>query len=320
MLTYHIDDDNEVRFMGAYDVMKTRSDTTGSFGVLGTDDKGADVKTYRLGLLYTGKLGIFEPEFQAVYQGGTADNAVDEFGALPNGSDDDYDIKAYALYGDVAVNLTDVFGFKVMPHVGFMYTSGDDDGDDDDLEGYTAVANAQRFTPRFGGEDTIIGDGNTLLGTILYGYIPELYGSMGGTQATGGVATGGLTNGSQGGRGDNPGMTMIGGGITIEPKPFISYRTNFMWFEWNEDFKVNATAPSAVLPPGVDPNTEIESGTAGQQWSNSLRISLNRNVHIFGNATLFWPGETIKDVTEDVYGEKADDVAQRYAIALIWRF
>jgi hypothetical protein len=43
-------------------------------------------------------------------------------------------------------------------------------------------------------------------------------------------------------------------------------------------------------------------------------------VHIFGNATFFWPGETIKDVTEDVYGEKADDVAQRYAIALIWRF
>jgi hypothetical protein len=317
MLTYHINDDNEVRFMGLYDIMKTRSDTTGVFSAaFGTTDKGADVETYRVGVLYTGKLGIFEPEFEFVYQGGEANNAVDEFGADPNGSDDDYDIKAYAVYADVALNLTDLIGFKVMPHVGFMYTSGDDDGDDNDLEGYTGVANAQRFTPRFGGEDTIIGDGNTLLGTILYGYLPELYGSMGGTQATGGVATGGLANGSQGGRGDNPGMTMIGGGITIEPKEYISYRTNFMWIEWNEDFAVNSTAP--LVLGGT--NTEVKSGTAGQQWSNSLRVSLSKNVHIFGNATLFWPGEAVKDLTEDVYGEKADDVAQRYAVALIWRF
>jgi hypothetical protein len=314
MLTYHIDDDNEVRFMGLYDIMKTRSDTTSLFGPAGTTNKGADVETYRVGVLYTGKLGIFEPELEAVYQGGEANNAVDEFGNDPNGSDDDYDIKAYALYADVALNLTDLVGFKVMPHVGFMYTSGDDDGDDNDLEGYSAVANAQRFTPRFGGEDTIIGDGNTLLGTILYGYIPELYGSMGGTQATGGVATGGLANGENGGRGDNPGMTLIGGGITIEPKEFISYRTNFMWIEWNEDFAVNTTAPVAGL------DTQVDSGTAGQQWSNSLRISLNRNVHIFCNATLFWPGEAVKDLTEDAYGKKADDVAQRYAVALIWRF
>jgi hypothetical protein len=311
MLTYHVNDDNEVRFMGLYDVMKTRS--TSNFGAT---NKGADVETYRVGVLYTGKLGIVEPEFEAVYQGGEANNIELETGAAP-AAGDDFDIKAYALYGDVALNLTDVFGFKVMPHVGFMYTSGDDDGDDDDLEGYCAVANAQRFTPRFGGEDTIIGDNNVLLGTILYGYIPELYGSMGGTQQ-GGVATGGLANGSVGGRGDNPGMTMIGGGITIEPKEFISYRTNFMWIEWNEDFRA-ASAVSAVAP-GVPQTVEIDSGTAGQQWSNSLRVSLSKNVHIFGNATFFWPGEAIKDVTEDVYGKKSDDVAQRYAVALIWRF
>jgi len=322
MLTYNINDDNEVRFMALYDVMNTRSDTTDLFTpALGTDNKGADVKTYRLGLLYTGKLGIFEPEFEAVYQGGEANDAVNEFGELPNGTDDDYDIKAYALYADVALNLTDVFGFKVMPHVGFMYTSGDDDGDDDDLEGYTAVANAQRFTPRFGGEDTIIGDTNILLGTLLYGYLPEFYGNLGGTQQ-GGVATGGLANGSVGGRGDNPGLTMIGGGITIEPKEFISHRTNFMRFEWNEDFSVvnpsnpPGTPPEALFGPA---NIEIDAGTAGQQWSNSLRISLNRHVHIFGNATLFWPGEAVEDVTEAL-GNKSDKVAQRYAVALIWRF
>jgi hypothetical protein len=299
--------------------MNTRSDTTDEYGAFGTDNKGADVDTYRLGLLYTGKLGIFEPEFEVAYQGGEANDAVNEFGLLPNGSDDDYDIQAYALYADLALNLTDIVGFKVMPHVGFMYTSGDDDGDDDDLEGYTAVVNAQRFTPRFGGEDTIIGDTNPLLGTILYGYLPELYGSMGGTQQTGGVATGGFFNGSIGGRGDNPGMLMLGGGITIEPREWISYRTNFMWFEVNEDFAVNSTAPPQAVA-GLDLSTDVDSGTLGQQWSNSLRISLNRHVHFFANATFFFPDEVIEDVTQDVYGDESDDVAQRYAVALIWRF
>jgi hypothetical protein len=66
-------------------------------------------------------------------------------------------------------------------------------------------------------------------------------------------------------------------------------------------------------------NIEIDSGTLGQQWSNSLRISLNRHVHIFGNATFFFPGEVVEDVTEAL-GNENDKVAQRYAVALIWRF
>jgi hypothetical protein len=130
-----------------------------------------------------------------------------------------------------------------------------------------------------------------------------------------------LANGSLGGRGDNPGMTMIGGGITIEPKEFISYRTNFMWFEWNEDFSVvNINDPLGLAGGLLGPaNIEIDSGTLGQQWSNSLRISLNRHVHIFGNATFFFPGEVVEDLTEAL-GNESDKVAQRYAVALIWRF
>jgi hypothetical protein len=305
MLKFNFAENHWLKLMGSFDNMKTRSQ---SALVPANDQKGADVQTYRVGALWKGNFGILEPEAEFAYQFGTADNAVDEFG----NSLGDYDIKAYAAYADLAFNLTDAVGFKLMPHIGFMYTSGDDDPDDDNLEGYCAVANAQRFTPRFGGEDTIIGDNNTLLGTILYGYIPELYGNLGGSQAQGGVATGGLTNGSIGGRGDNPGMTMYGGGITIEPKEFISFRTLFMWIEWNEDFQ--------VFSPLTGTNVEVKAGTAGQQWSNSLRVSLNRNVHLFGNATFFFPGEAVEDVTQDVYGKKSDDTAQRYALVLMWRF
>ena len=326
MLTWFVNDDNELRFMGVFDSMKTRSESELSDPLSGvvspladpthphetpldpfTDQKGADVKTYRLGILYKGKLGIVEPQVEFAYQGGKAKDIITERGGtLP-----DQDIQAYAAFADVAVNLTDMVGWKLIPHVGFMYTSGDDDPNDDNLEGYCGVANAQRFTPSFGGEDTIIGDTNVVLGTILYGYLPEFYGNLGGTQQ-GGVATGGLTNGSIGGRGDNPGMTMIGGGITIEPLEYLSYRTNFMWFEWNEDFAV-------INPANPTTNTAIKSGTAGQQWSNSLRLSLSKHVHIFGNATWFWPGEAVKDVTEAL-GNRSDKVASRYALALIWRF
>jgi hypothetical protein len=315
MLTYFVNDDNEVRFMASFDMMKTRSnsiiDNPTTMAPL-TDQKGADVKTYRLGVLWKGKLGIVEPQAEFAYQGGKADNVITEFGGtLP-----DQDIKAYAAFADVALNLTDMVGWKLIPHIGVIYTSGDDDPNDDNLEGYCAVANAQRFTPAFGGEDTIIGDTNVLLGTILYGYVPEFYGNLGGTQQ-GGVATGGLANGSVGGRGDNPGMTIIGGGITIEPKEYLSYRTNFMWIEWNEDFAVvNPTDPLGLVGPA---NIPIKSGTAGQEWSNSLRLSLSKHVHIFGNATWFWPGEAVKDVTEAL-GNRSDKVAQRYALALVWKF
>jgi hypothetical protein len=319
MLTWFVNDENEVRFMASYDSMKTRAESEVDNPITNnpfTDQKGADVKTYRLGILYKGKLGIVEPQLEFAYQGGEAENIVTEFGGtLP-----DQDIEAYAAFADVAINLTDVVGWKLIPHVGFMYTSGDDDRDDKNLEGYCGVANAQRFTPAFGGEDTIIGDTNVVLGTILYGYLPEFYGNLGGTQQ-GGVSTGGLANGSLGGRGDNPGMTMIGGGITIEPKEYISYRTNFMWFEWNEDFYVVNINDPLFLAGGLlgPPNIKIDAGTAGQQWSNSLRVSLSKHVHIFGNATLFWPGEAVKDVTEAL-GNRSDKVAQRYAVALIWRF
>jgi hypothetical protein len=319
MLTWFVNDDNEIRFMASFDSMKTRAESVIDSPITGaplTDQKGADVKTYRLGILYKGKLGIVEPQLEIAYQGGEAENIVTEFGGtLP-----DQDIEAYAAFADVAVNLTDMVGWKLIPHVGFMYTSGDDDPNDKNLEGYCGVANAQRFTPAFGGEDTIIGDTNVVLGTILYGYIPEFYGNLGGTQQ-GGVATGGLANGSLGGRGDNPGMTMIGGGITIEPAEYISYRTNFMWFEWNEDFSVvNIRDPLGAAGGLLGPrNIEIKAGTAGQQWSNSLRVSLSKHVHIFGNATLFWPGDAVKDVTEAL-GNRSDKVAQRYAVALIWRF
>lgn len=146
---------------------------------------------------------------------------------------------------------------------GFWLTGGDDTYDDK-LQGYNGVINAQRYSTRWGGENTIIGDTNLVLGSILYGYLPELYGN--GTP----VFTGGLQNyaGTGNGRGDNPGMTMVSTGFTLAPKKYLIYKTNVNMFHWNEDFQVT----NIGLAPGL--KTRVEAGYVGTEWDNELTLGL----------------------------------------------
>lgn len=258
------------------------------------------VDSHHVAAYYVGNYGPVELFLEGVYQFGKAENT-----GLTH---DDMDISAYALAADLTVELKDWVGFSVKPHVGVMYTSGDDDPNDDKLEGYTGIENGQRFSNRWGGENTIIGDTNFLLGTALYGYLPEFYGN--GTP----VFTGGLQNfaGTGNGRGDNPGMTMLSMGVTITPKRFIIYRTNVNNFWWNEDFVVKSfTYPYTV--------TEIKSGFVGTEWDNELTVALHKNMFIKGQASFFFPGDVIEDVTEAL-GAKSDDTASRFAAELIWNF
>jgi len=263
----------------------------------------ADTDSHHVGFYYQGDFGIVKPFVEAVYQFGTADNT----GLSAYGYEEDYDIKAYALAADLTFNLKDAIGFKFEPHVGIIYTSGDDDPDDDDLEGYTGVNNCERFSAHWGGENTIIGDTNLLMGTVLYGYLPELYGS--GTP----VATGGLQNfaGAGGGRGDNPGMLMYSIGLNMAPKRFLLFRSNVNIFNFNEDFR---------MPTMKGTVAEIDSGYAGTEWDNEVTLALSKNMFIKGQFSFFFPGDVIEDVTEAYSGEECDDVATRLGMELIWNF
>ncbi|MCK5739999.1 hypothetical protein KAH55_12480, partial [bacterium] len=80
---------------------------------------------------------------EGVYQFGNADDT--------GLTQDDFDISTYAFSRDLALKLDETAGFGVKPHIGFLYTSGDDDPTDDELNGYTGVENAQRFSQYFGG-------------------------------------------------------------------------------------------------------------------------------------------------------------------------
>ncbi len=325
-VTYHFNKTNKIQAFYAYDHIRGIPSGTFLNHVIdeGTGSKtmisGAKTDSHHIGAYFTGKQGLIEYFAEGVYQFGSADDT----GLSATGKANDYDISAYAGAADVAINLKDMVGFTVKPHIGVLYTSGDDDAKDDNLEGYTGVENCQRFSKYWGGENTIIGDTNMVLGTMLYGYLPELYGN--GTP----VFTGGLQNtaGFGGGRGDNPGLTMTSVGIILIPKRFIIFRSNVNSFWWNEDIMVTSFADGATT-------TKVDSGYTGTEWDNELTIALDKNMFIKGQFSWFFPGSTIKDATSAltsvtvpsgpaagtvIPGKRSDDVAMRLAAELIWKF
>ncbi|MBI9090679.1 MAG: hypothetical protein JEZ12_15795 [Desulfobacterium sp.] len=303
---YEINDTNTVRFMYAYDRIRKipindflGSVTSGALGITGSDSPVVD--SHHVGAYYIGTFGGLELLLEGVYQFGNADDT--------GLAQDDFDISACAFALDLTYELKEAVGFSLKPHLGVLYTSGDDDANDDTLGGYQGVENTQRFSRRWGGENTIIGDTNFTLGSMLYGYLPELYGN--GTP----VITGGLQNtaGLGGGRGDNPGLTMFSFGIKATPKRFLIYKTNINAFIWNEDFVVTSFADGRT-------NTQVESGYVGTEWDNEITLALSKSTFIKGQFSFFFPGDGVKDATTALSGTQSDDIASRVAAEFIWNF
>ena len=322
-IDYKINPNHKVRAFYAYDQIRnvatkdllgalTASPTTGAPSGLGINKSAvsANPKTdsHHVGGYYVGNFGPVELFGEGVYQFGTAD------GTGLGGTQEKMDISAYALSGDVSLELKEQIGFSVKPHIGFMYTSGDDNAADGKLGGYQGVDNAQRFSSRWGGENTIVGDTNLALGTMLYGYLPELYGN--GTP----VATGGLQNtvGLGAGRGDNPGLTMLSYGITATPKKHIIFKTNANSFWWNEDITVYDIA-NPIGATGIKAPTTVKGGYVGTEWDNELTLALSKHTYIKGQVSYFFPGEVLANTTTAL-GAVGDKIASRYAVELIWNF
>ena len=133
---------------------------------------GSDADVWHVGGIYTADHGPFNLMLEGVYEFGDVEDAGLAGVVLPTGGlgEDDYDVKAYALAGMLKMKTSAPMGFT--PHIGFQYTSGDDDADDGDLSGYTANLAGQRFTA-FGGENTFLNDTHMIFGTALFGFLPE---------------------------------------------------------------------------------------------------------------------------------------------------
>ncbi len=222
---------------------------------------------------------------------------------------DEFDIDSNAFFFDVAYDMTPWFGFRFIPHVGILWTQGDDNPNDDKLEGYVGK-NFQRFIGSFGGENTIIADTNPVIGTLLYSFLPDQRGNQNGTLGVGGlVGTG---------RGDNPGLLLVGGGITVDPIKNWSYRTNFYYMEYNEDFCVQNVAAGLCGAGDVNKITERGIGVA---WDNEVSWWLDKNMVVKGQFSFIFPtGDAIKQITNQLSGVETDDTAIRLAAELLWNF
>lgn len=316
-LTWKPDKDHKIQLLYAFDRIRNapaRDFINYMTGGLTGINSGAvpETDSHHAGLFYIGTFGNLEFFAEGVYQFGSADQT----GLSAINKSEDYDINAYALAADISFQFKGVLtGYPLKPHLGIMYTSGDDDPDDDKLGGYQGVENAQRFSARWGGENTIIGDTNLVMGSLLYGYIPELYGN--GTP----VFTGGLQNtaGIGGGRGDNPGLTMVSAGLTMAPRKYLIFKTNVNYMQWNEDFVVQNFVNPINPANGQPVVTQVGSGYAGTEWDNELTLATSKYSFIKAQASFLFPGDAVEDVTEAL-GAKSSDTAVRVAAEFILNF
>lgn len=265
-----------------------------------------------------------------------AENSADENDSMERflkEDDDDYDIDTNMMY----FNITSAFwGDKekgVGGRIGISYlnTSGDDK-DDDTLNGWTGIVAGQRFSQQIGTEHSIMGEQNPFLtGSQIYGYIPEYHGSRG-EYANQGVVTGGLAAGrnirdqnTQGGRGDNPGLTMWN--IRVENKfnDHWVWRSQYRTFSVNEDYYPFLTRGLKKTRTDADGNEEtyyepVKDHDLGSEWSNELYYLINWNAIVQLTYVYFEPGAAIAKTNKIWTGKDDAKRAERTAMEFIWRF
>lgn len=311
-LNYKPSSDWQVGLIYALDDLKVR-------GAVATAATTPKVANNRLSALVKGAAGNFRVLGQAVYSFGTAKGTGVANAASSDGS---YDIRAYAFAGDLAFDLHKFASFSVpvVPHFGFYYTSGDNNPNDRKLTGYNAIVSIPRFGEIFGGENTILYDGSAVAGTVLYGNLPETHGNQNTT-----LAVGGLTGT---GRGDNPGLAQIGGGLTIGPWTNagwfeqVTYKTNSYLLRHNADFIPTASTPQ--LSPGTPGSYMVSKGNFAVAWDNQLTLKVQKNTFLLLQASVLKPLAGGKAAAASLAGVtntgQFNRPAVRVAAEMLWNF
>ncbi len=272
------------------------------------DQAGKNIQHHFVGLQSNGRVGIAKFSMEVAY--GFGDYDMPEY---LGGKE--YDLSSWATFADVAFDLREQVGIKKFEiHIGGLYAQGDDDLDDDDLDGWTPAVGITRFGPAFGSEQSISFDGNNMFGQILYSILPAYYGS--------GAMTGGGINGKA--SFDNPGLIMVGGGLKAAWGKW-GYKGNVMamWFDEAEAVEVY------YANKGVAGDIDIDD-FMGIEWNNELSYKLYKNVTIKGGAAFLFPGSGAKDITQALQAyvdnvnfddaDDSNDVSMRFATELIWFF
>jgi hypothetical protein len=273
--------------------------------------------------IFTASIAGFKIAAQYAHTWGSADKMGVDNDPVTAGIQGDYDISSNAAFADIAYDMTPMFGFRFIPHVGVLWSQGDDNPSDNKLEGYSSITSLHQFFPSFGGENTFLAGANPVVGTTVYSFLPDQRGNQNAFLGTGGI--GGT------GRGDNPGLLLIGGGITVDPIKNWSYRTNAYYLRYNEDLCVqNATFNPVqgknqcgpILPSGALNNVNlITERDIGVEWDNEVSWWLDKNMVIKGQFSFLFPtGDGIRQVTQQLAGVATNDTAIRLAVEMLWNF
>ncbi|MGH2667983.1 MAG: hypothetical protein ACRDH5_02475 [bacterium] len=268
-----------------------------------------NVTAHFISPIFVGSIAGFKIAAQYSYMFGEAKRMGVNNAAVTDGN---YDITSNAFFGDVAYDMTPWFGFRAIPHLGFLWSEGDDNPNDNKLTGYVGK-NFQRFIGSFGGENTIIADTNPAMGTLLYSFLPDQRGNQNATLGVGGlVGTG---------RGDNPGLLLLGGGVTMDPIKNWTYRTNIYWLRYNEKPVVPTVLAGPLGPAGT--NVVLSSRDIGVAWDNEVSWWLDKNMVVKGQFSFLFPGDSMKQLQGIWRGNSAlaeDETAIRIAAELLWNF
>ncbi|MCD6389418.1 MAG: hypothetical protein J7L69_08395 [Desulfobulbaceae bacterium] len=248
-----------------------------------SNNQDQEAQTHYLGLEGYGKVGMFTPRFEVIYATGDMDKDTSK------GIMDDYDIEAWAVYGSVEFDL----GKALNPYIGFSWLSGDDDGDDDDIEAFNGITNIARYTPTFGMENALIYRSVPSLGSVVYS---NNFNMLGGQQGYGGIA-----NTS---KGDAPGMLMLGMGSKGQINEKLSYKAQLMYFELDD---------TGALEDFYGRSIDDEMG---YEFDLQLTYVFNNHFSIGNVISIFDPGDAIKDLRGDDY----DDTAFLDVIEMTWKF
>jgi len=251
--------------------------------LLFSDNRAQNAKIYYYGLEGIGQFGFIKPSFEVIVADG-------EFRTTPV-----KDIKSYAAFAGVEFGLSKAFN----PYIAGRYTKGDDNRNDNDVEGFVGVTDIGRFTPLMGMDGNILGEhlsSGLVYNSPLYSYAPD--------RAGGGNNYGGISNGSSG---NNPGSKIIALGAKGSVNEQFSYKTQVfgIWFD-----KTN----NLVMGAGKTGKPDTFAGTT---FDLMLKYDFSKNFYASYIFSAFLPGDGIKDQQATT----ADDTyASLHTVGLVWTY
>ncbi len=287
---------------------------------------------YYLGLASTGIVGPFRYFLEFAYQVGDVD--LDGKGMLmPDGTwEDHFDVNAWAGMLFLATDLGYLYPKlgKFIVSFGGVYFSGDDDANDDDLEGYVGATEGSRFFPLTGFYTIPVDCGlqNPVIGTPTYAWNPSGWGVG---PSVGGLAGQPVDFYSLGAHGDNPGLWALLFTVDWYPTPKWELKAQVKYMQWVETDPIETQlgknkigmfrAPYRVDLKEFDYNPKAAHDIdeeIGWEVNTFVNYEIYKGVNIQGGFSILFPGDGIEDVNEVLYGD--DDADPAWHVRLGVRF